>query len=374
MGIFDFFTKGKKEAPPQDDFSSPVKSPQKARELLKKGTAPFGMEVNGYLDLRSCTEIVRLPEGLRCDVLDLTGCSKLIEIPGTMQVGRLILDKCSSLKPLPSDLKCNELRMHDSHFEEWTEGLNPKFKLDLQGSSRLKKIPPNFKCGTLILENCTELREIGDGLDVNSLDLSNCSNLESLPERGRLRFGRLILRNCSSLKAIPEWVENCSRLDLRGASLISEVPEGTMGGAQIDIAGSSVRSLPADAAFSILWNGVLIDERIAFHPEEISAREIIDCVNVETRRVMLERVGYERFFEELSPTVLDEDQDKGGKRTLLKIGLSGDEDLVCVTFSCPSTGRKYVTRVPPKIKTCHQAVAWMAGFDNPNDYKPMHET
>ena len=374
MGIFDFFTKGKKNKDHQDDPSSPIKSPQHARDLLKKGTAPFGMEVHGYLDLRGCTEIVRLPEGLRCDVLDQTGCTKLIEIPSTTQVGRLILDKCSSLKPLPSDLKCNELRMHDSHFVEWTEGLNPTFKLDLQGASRLKKIPQNMKCGTLILENCTELREIGDGLDVNSLDLSNCAKLESLPEKGRLRFGRLILRNCSSLKAIPSWVENCSRLDLRGATLISEVPKGTMGGAQIDIAGSSVQSLPEGAAFSILWNGVLIDERIAFHPEQISAREIIDCVNVETRRVMLERVGYERFFDELSPTVLDEDQDKGGKRTLLKIGLNGDEDLVCVTFSCPSTGRKYVTRVPPKMKTCHQAVAWMAGFDNPNDYKPMHET
>lgn len=375
MGIFDFFTKKKTdEAKEVEDYSNPVKSPEKARDLLRKGTAPFGMEVKGVLSLKACLEIKRLPEGLRCDVLDLTACKNLEELPSTLEVGRLILDKCEKLKPLPAGIKCNEIRMHDSHFEEWTEGLNPRFKLDLEGSSQLKLIPKNLKVATINLANCVELLEIGEGLDANSLDLTNCSLLDKLPSTGRLRYGRLILRNCSSLKSIPSWVESCSRLDLRGASLISEIPLGTMSGAQVDIAGSGVTSMPDGAATSLLWNGVLIDERIAFHPEQISAREIIDCENVETRRVMLERVGYERFFNELSPVLLDQDEDKGGKRTLLKIALQGDEDLICVTFTCPSTGRNYVTRVPPKMKTCRQAVAWMAGFDNESDYKPMHET
>jgi hypothetical protein len=30
--------------------------------------------------------------------------------------------------------------------------------------------------------------------------------------------------------------------------------------------------------------------------------------------------------------------------------------------------------VPPAMRTCHQAAAWIAGFDNPNDYRPILET
>ena len=72
--------------------------------------------------------------------------------------------------------------------------------------------------------------------------------------------------------------------------------------------------------------------------------------------------------------MLDEDEDSGGKRKLLAISIPNDEDLVVLSVSCPSTGRKYVLRVPPRTRTCHQAAAWIAGFDNPDDYHPVYET
>ena len=56
------------------------------------------------------------------------------------------------------------------------------------------------------------------------------------------------------------------------------------------------------------------------------------------------------------------------------ITIPQDEDLVVLSVSCHSTGRKYVIRVPPRTQTCHQAAAWIAGFDNPDDYKPTLET
>jgi hypothetical protein len=31
-------------------------------------------------------------------------------------------------------------------------------------------------------------------------------------------------------------------------------------------------------------------------------------------------------------------------------------------------------RVPPTMRNCRQAVAWTAGFDNPDDYEPIAET
>jgi hypothetical protein len=31
-------------------------------------------------------------------------------------------------------------------------------------------------------------------------------------------------------------------------------------------------------------------------------------------------------------------------------------------------------RVPPTVRTCHEAVAWTAGFDDPEQYTPRVET
>jgi len=72
--------------------------------------------------------------------------------------------------------------------------------------------------------------------------------------------------------------------------------------------------------------------------------------------------------------VLDSDRDRGGERKLLRVPLVNDEPIVVVSIHCPSTGRQYLVRVPPATLTCHQAVAWTAGFDNPDDYAPVEET
>ena len=71
---------------------------------------------------------------------------------------------------------------------------------------------------------------------------------------------------------------------------------------------------------------------------------------------------------------MDEDHDAGGPRRLMRVPMGNDEPPVCVSVLCPSTGRQYVIRVPPTMQSCHQAVAWVAGFDNPDDYRPMAET
>jgi hypothetical protein len=59
---------------------------------------------------------------------------------------------------------------------------------------------------------------------------------------------------------------------------------------------------------------------------------------------------------------------------LLRVKLSEDEDLVAMSCFCPSTARQYIIRVPPQTPTCRHAAAWIAGFDDPNDYRPLIET
>jgi Domain of unknown function (DUF6745) len=92
------------------------------------------------------------------------------------------------------------------------------------------------------------------------------------------------------------------------------------------------------------------------------------------RRVLLERFGLERFLTQANAQVLDVDQDAGGERKLLRVPIDGDEDLVCVLVHCPSTGLRYILRVPPTMKTCRAAIAWTAGFDDPDAYRPLLET
>ena len=117
-----------------------------------------------------------------------------------------------------------------------------------------------------------------------------------------------------------------------------------------------------------------VTAQIAFFPETLKGPDILSERNAELRRVMIERVGFEKFIREVKAEILDTDRDRGGERKLLRVPLEGDEAIVIVSILCPSTGRQYLVRVPPNSRTCHQAVAWTAGFDNPDDYAPIEET
>ena len=124
----------------------------------------------------------------------------------------------------------------------------------------------------------------------------------------------------------------------------------------------------------IHWRGVPVSDRVAFAPETITIEEILNERNLELRRVLIERVGLEWFVEHARATVIDRDTDAGGDRQLLKIPFDLAEDVLYVQVQCPSTGKRYLLRVPPTMSTCRQAIAWTAGFDNADDYKPVVET
>jgi hypothetical protein len=48
--------------------------------------------------------------------------------------------------------------------------------------------------------------------------------------------------------------------------------------------------------------------------------------------------------------------------------------VVCLLVHCPSTGRPYMLRVPPTVRTCREGAAWLAGFEDPDAYNPIIET
>ncbi len=314
--------------------AEPCMTSQEARELILAGEAPEGLHVRGRLDLTNTTEI-ELPRGLRCYHLVLRG---------------------SGIRALPEDL-------------------DVEYKLDLQDCRNLEELPEGLTVGSLVLRGCTALRALPEGLDVCFLDLQGCTRLEVWPRRAHIRIGRLNASGCTRLTRLPEGLSRLAQLDVSNCPNLRELPEELEIGSWLDLGGSGIERLPSSlVGVPLRWRGVPVEERIAFRPETITVAEILAERNAELRRVLMERFGFDRFMLEAGATVVDRDRDAGGERQLLRLKLEGDEDLVCISVFCPSTGRRYLLRVPPTMRTCRQAIAWTAGFDDPKLYQPLVET
>jgi len=241
----------------------------------------------------------------------------------------------------------------------------------LRGEKRLRELPRSLDCTHLDVRDCpnlellpehlravsvrasgTAVREVeGDWLVREHLDLSNNSHLRRLP--ARLTTRSLDVSNCAQLRTLPASLHLTHWLE---------------------VAGSGLTSLPAGLRVPLRWQGTTVDERTAFRPDELRAVDLLHVRNVTHRRVLIERMGLERFLQELGGLVLDRDRDAGGERQLLSVPLPDDEPLHALRVRCPSTNHQYVLRVPPHIRTCRRAAAWLAGFDHEADYQPLLET
>jgi Domain of unknown function (DUF6745) len=120
------------------------------------------------------------------------------------------------------------------------------------------------------------------------------------------------------------------------------------------------------------WRGLPAPEELIERPETLSAQRILAEPNLEVRRAMLERIGYEPLM-----AVADSVQ-KDDYGELLRIDQPDDEPvlLVKVVNSTPEPDgsfRDYLLRVPPFCQTAREAVAW--SFDiHPDDYQVARET
>ncbi|MCE9547808.1 MAG: hypothetical protein K8T25_20235 [Planctomycetia bacterium] len=331
-----------------------------ARKVILSGAARSGMKVTGVLDLstESGAEQFELPEYLDAEVLDLRGQ----RLP----------------QGLPPGLKAYELLLGGSGLERLPDDIQVACRIDLSGSHQLKYLPPGLTVGSLVLRGCSSLTTLPEDLDVWFLDLTGCWAFCEWPDRSYIRSGQLALRGCTAITQLPSDVQRLSWLDVRDCPNLCSLPQGLQISGWLDIAHSGLASgagMPKSLAdVQLRWAGVNVDRRIAFHPEEIRVDEILNERNAERKRALLDRYGYPRFLKDAGSEVVDADTDPGGIRELLRIKMEEDEDLVALSCHCPSTGRQYIIRVPPATVTCRQAAAWIAGFENPDDYRPLVET
>jgi len=186
-------------------------------------------------------------------------------------------------------------------------------------------------------------------------------------------LGHLDLSGASHLYDLPNNL-SCESLDLSDCVNLSRLPEGLHVTYWIEGAGSGLTHLESGHGFILRWRGVPISDRALVNPDSITGQEILNTDNVELRRVLIERLGYEKFLQQVGGIIRDRDQDTGGERQLIAVPFEDDEPLMVLKVICPSTGHLHLLRVPPDMETCYQAAAWVAGFNNPDLYQPAIET
>lgn len=184
-------------------------------------------------------------------------------------------------------------------------------------------------------------------------------------------LGHLNLRGEANIDRLPENL-TCESLDISDCPQLTSLPKGLHVTHWIELAGSGITNLPAGHGFFLRWRGVHVTDKIAF-ADTLTGQEILRTNNVEIRRVLIERLGYETFLQQVGGVIRDRDTDAGGERQLICIAFDDDQPLMLLKVTCPSTGHIHVLRVPPYMRTCHQSAAWIAGFDNPDDYNPALE-
>ncbi len=113
----------------------------------------------------------------------------------------------------------------------------------------------------------------------------------------------------------------------------------------------------ADGFSLYSYHGVTLPEKYGkVHPQKWQAQWLLTEDNAELRRVLIQGIGYGRICQELQAIELD----TWAEYTLLKIDADVDEEpIYLLKMTCPSTGFIHTLRVPPTMKSAHEAICWV---------------
>ena len=397
---------------------------------------PERLSVAG-LTLAHCPSLRAVPPDMCCGSLEIRDCEAVEEIPARLQLRGLSVERCKSLRALPDELAVHGVILRDLPALERLPAAVAAVRLDFDRLPAVPSLPARMQFDQATFANLPWLQALPEGIEAALLSVEVCPNFRALPARLRISenlslrhcaafaeipadtvayefacpdapllrtlparwtaLRRISLERCREIEALPEGlalvkdhldVGGCVRLqrlpkglrvlrriDLANCTALRELPASMPPPEQAELAGSVLRGLPPGWENSALtWNRVPVTARMLFRPETIPIAEILGQPNVETRRIIIERLGMEKLFQAAAPALVDSDTDAGGPRQLLRVSITGDEDVVMLEVRCPSTGRRFFLRVPPNMTSCHAAAAWLAGFHDPKDYNPVVET
>ena len=120
------------------------------------------------------------------------------------------------------------------------------------------------------------------------------------------------------------------------------------------------------------WHGIRVSPEVILEKDRMTVQQILSEPNTEVRRAMRNLYGNERFMRDAGAKEISR-SDKHGCR-LLRIHLPGDRAAIqAVELTCPSTGSKYLERVPPDVQDAVEALSWRFQI-KPEQYAPEWET
>jgi hypothetical protein len=97
--------------------------------------------------------------------------------------------------------------------------------------------------------------------------------------------------------------------------------------------------------------------------------------NLELRRLLLDRLGYERFLDLVDATLVR--QDDYGRLWNSSVAIDGEPlcvvEVVNTTPEPDGSRKRYFLRVPPNLRTARQAVAWTFS-ENEDSYRLAAQT
>ena len=112
-----------------------------------------------------------------------------------------------------------------------------------------------------------------------------------------------------------------------------------------------------------MFRGVKVNQQIIQFPESLKIKQIEKEKNLEVQRIMIERMGYDKFFEQSDADILDRDnlgKEGSGDRILIQTK-SGLRYMICTDGS---TGRVYYIAASNKENTCSEVFKAMCGFND----------
>ncbi|HEX3600483.1 MAG TPA: hypothetical protein VHU84_10100, partial [Lacipirellulaceae bacterium] len=282
-------------------------SPASAQERLRRGNLPRRMRVTGRLTLANAQWLTELPRTLVASSIDVSNCARL--------------------RALPARVKCEELDASNTGIERLDIGLEVSRRIMATRCQRLKFVGP-VSVQNLQLGACTQLEQLAEGLSVRMLDVSQCARITKLPASVAARLWALDVSGCIELVSLPEGMLRLQFLSVRGCRKLTSLPRNIQIESRIEVAESGLTGLPQSLRSTVVcWRGVSVPDHVAFNPETITVREILYERNVELRRVLLERFGMERFIAEVQAETIDNDEDAGGLRRLLRVRFGNGEDI-----------------------------------------------
>jgi hypothetical protein len=384
-------------------------------DLIIRGAAaltalPENLQVGGKIVLQGCHELKKLPDklSLKSDLVIISS-PKLRRLPENLKAKRLMLIGCG-IEALPDNIEieeklhiesCNNLTTLSENLSCLASG---RLKWLFIGNSPIKEFPSLISVSVAIkltqlplavlsntflsaksihITRCANLRWVSALLNLDSqLNFRGCKKLEGFSNPMK-KIGALDLTDCESLQALPLQLQfsgaATNQINLTNCGKLMELPNTEFSG-RLEISGSPLKSLPLKMSkCRVYWRRHWVPSDVIFNPQNLTPGRILTEPNAEIRRLMLEKVGIEKVLLSAAAAIIDSDHDAGGARSLVQVKLragrnANPQNCLFLRCCCPSTGREYLLPVAPNITTCRAAAAWLAGFDNPDDYQPILET